>query len=82
MYHVYILYSEKCNRFYIGYSADVQARLARHNAGMVAATKNCRPYHLMKFKSFDTEVDARKEVLRIKKQKSSIYIESLLKGNW
>ncbi|MGZ8517882.1 MAG: GIY-YIG nuclease family protein, partial [Chitinophagaceae bacterium] len=35
MYFVYILYSEKCNRYYIGYSADVFARLERHNAGMV-----------------------------------------------
>ncbi len=41
MYSVYILYSEKCGRFYVGYSADVSARLERHNAGKVAATRNC-----------------------------------------
>jgi len=40
MFWVYILFSDKCKKFYIGYSADVEARLLRHNAGMVNATKN------------------------------------------
>lgn len=44
MFFVYILWSEKCNRFYIGYTADLEARLLRHNSGLVTATKNCRPY--------------------------------------
>jgi putative endonuclease len=82
MYSVYILYSEKCYRFYIGYSADVEARLIRHNDGLVAATKNCRPYSICATKQFSTELEARKEELRIKKQKSRIYIESLISGNW
>jgi predicted GIY-YIG superfamily endonuclease len=46
MYYVYILFSEKCNRYYVGYSADTQARLTRHNAGMVKASKNRIPYRL------------------------------------
>ena len=33
MYFVYILYSDKCNRHYIAYSKDLQARLDRHNLG-------------------------------------------------
>ena len=82
MYYVYILYSEKCKRYYVGFSADVNARLIRHNSGMVAATKNCRPYTICAVKEFFSEVEARKEELRIKKQKSRIYIESLIKGNW
>ena len=82
MYFVYILFSEKCNRFYIGYNADIEARLIRHNKGMVIATKNCRPYRVCTFKPFPSELDARKEELRIKKQKSRIYIESLIAGNW
>ncbi|MBK7290003.1 MAG: GIY-YIG nuclease family protein [Chitinophagaceae bacterium] len=82
MHYVYILYSEKCNRYYIGYSADVDARLIRHNSGMVTATRNCRPYKICATKSFPDESQARKEELRIKKQKSRIYLESLIKGNW
>jgi len=82
MFCVYILFSEKCNRYYIGYSADIQARLIRHNAGMVKATKNCIPYRLCASKEFGSELEARREELRIKKQKSRTYIEWLLAGNW
>ena len=82
MYYVYILYSPKCDRYYVGYCADIAARLQRHNAGMVTATHNCRPYILQGNKSFQTETEARKEEARIKKQKSRKYIEWLLEGNW
>jgi len=50
--------------------------------GIVPATKNCIPYKLCAFKQFETEAGARREELRIKKQKSRIYIESLIAGNW
>jgi putative endonuclease len=82
MFYVYILYSEKCDRYYVGFSADVPARLNRHNAGMVKATRNCIPNKICASKQFQTELEARREELRIKKQKSRKYIEWLLKGNW
>ena len=82
MYFVYILYSEKCDRYYIGYSENVLMRLERHNAGKVTATKNCRSYILKASKEFNSEIDARREELRIKKQKSRKYIEWLIAGNW
>ena len=82
MYYVYILYSEKCKRYYIGYSENIQARLIRHNEGLVTATRNCRPYILKAFKSFDIELEARREELRLKKQKSKKYLEWLIGGNW
>ena len=74
MYWVYILYFEKCDRYYIGYCVDVLVRLERHNAGMVTATRNCRPYIIKATKSIATEPEARKEELRLKKQKSRKYL--------
>jgi putative endonuclease len=82
MYFVYILYSEKCNRYYIGYCEDLEARLNRHNRGMVTATKNCRPYFIKANKTFQTEIEARREELRLKKAKSRNYLEWLIQGNW
>ncbi len=82
MYFVYILFSQKCNRYYVGYATDVELRLERYNRGMVAATKNCRPYILKASKSFITETEARKEESRIKKQKNRIYLEKVINGNW
>ena len=82
-YYVYLLYSEKCDRYYIGYSADPGLRLqSRHNMGYVKATKNCRPYILMKTKPFDTESDAMAEERRLKRMKSRKYLEQLIEGNW
>jgi putative endonuclease len=68
--------------YYIGYTSDITARLTRHNAGKVTATKNCRPYVIKATKFFDTEIEARKEELRLEKMKSRIYLESLIGGNW
>ncbi len=82
-YFVYILFSIKCNRYYIGYSANPILRLAeRHNAGKVKATKNCMPYQLIKMKEFDSELDAIQEERRIKKMKSRKYIEQLIHNEW
>ena|SRR5688572_30797320 len=82
MHFVYLLYSEKCDRYYIGFCIDVEERLRRHNAGMVAATKNCKPYQIKAIKSFPTKIEARREELRLKKQKSRKYLEWLVNGNW
>jgi len=82
MYFVYILYSSKCDRHYIGYCEDIALRLERHNSGMVTATRNCRPYILKASKTFETQLEARREEFRLKKQKSRKYLEGLIAGNW
>jgi len=82
MHFVYILYSKKCDRYYIGFCSDIDERLRRHNLGMVTATKNCRPYEIKATKAFPTMRDARKEELRLKKQKSRKYLEWIINGNW
>src|SRR5258706_513713 len=75
MYCVYILYSTKCDRYYIGYCENIQTRLVRLNEGTVAAIKNCKPYVLKMSKIFNTQLEARREELRIKRMKSRKYIE-------
>jgi len=82
-FYVYILFSIKCNRYYIGYSQDPEKRLSeRHNQGKVIATKNCKPYILKGFKKFESEQEAIHEERRLKKMKSSKYLEILLAGKW
>ncbi|MBK7099139.1 MAG: GIY-YIG nuclease family protein [Sphingobacteriales bacterium] len=82
MFWLYILFSEKCKKFYVGYSVDVDARLLRHNSGMVNATKNCRPYIFKAKKTFPSQKEAMQEESRIKNKKSSKYIQWLIEGNW
>ena len=83
MFYVYILYSEKLDRFYVGYSENPELRLLeRHNMGRVKATKNGIPYILKAKKSFPTGLEAIREERRIKSMKSRKYILELLAGNW
>ena len=83
MYYTYILYSEKIDRFYFGYSSNPEKRLTeKHNKGYVKATKPGAPYRLMAKKQFSTELEARQEELRLKKKKSRKYLEWILEGNW
>ena len=80
MFFVYILYSEKLKRYYVGFSENPQKRLQeRHNEGGVKATANGIPYILQATKKFRTKHEVRKEELKIKKMKSRIYIEQLIK---
>ncbi len=43
---VYIIFSEKFDRFYIGQTNDLHGRIERHNAGYVESTKSFRPWAL------------------------------------
>jgi len=47
MLFVYILYSEKGNRYYIGQTSDVEARLHRHNSGYEKSTSPYMPWKLL-----------------------------------
>ena len=45
-FFVYILYSEKFDRFYIGQTQDFENRLKRHNSGTEKATAPYLPWIL------------------------------------
>lgn len=47
IYFVYILYSNKDKKLYVGCTTNVYNRLERHNKGYVPATKYRRPFSLI-----------------------------------
>lgn len=51
-YTVYILYSEKDERLYVGCTHDLEQRLIRHHSGRVRSTKHRRPLRLIHSESF------------------------------
>ncbi len=77
MYYTYILKSNKNGRYYIGYTADINGRLSRHNSGVVAATKNFRPWVLFYNEKYDSENEAVRREKQIKSWKSRKAIEKL-----
>jgi putative endonuclease len=72
---VYILFSEKRSRFYVGQTANIVERLKRHNQGRVPSTKTGVPWELV----LQIEVLNRSEALilerKIKKRGAKRYID-------
>ena len=68
-YYVYILKSLKDNKYYIGSSLNVEARLAFHNAGLQRSTKNRTPFILVFSEEHQNKEDALKREKQIKNTK-------------
>jgi len=75
---VYVLQSLKNGRYYIGYSGNVERRLAEHNAGEVRATRYGLPWRLAHTEVCQDAREARKREYYLKSQKSRRYIEGLI----
>ncbi len=77
MYYAYILKSLKNNKYYIGYSSDVNRRLAEHNKGKSKYSSRYKPWAIYYFERFKREEDAMKREKQIKSWKSRKMIENL-----
>ena len=78
MPYIYILYSSKLNKYYVGACSDLERRLYEHNIGHSKFTSTGIPWVLKYSESFETLQEAKKRELMIKKMKSRKYIESLI----
>lgn len=59
MHYVYVLLSKKDDKLYVGYSNDLIARIRKHNAGKVLATKSRLPLKLVYYEARLDEQEAR-----------------------
>jgi putative endonuclease len=66
MYYVYILRSKKDKLFYTGSTKDLRRRFAQHNHGQVISTKLRRPFEIIYYEAYKSEVDARKREHNLK----------------
>jgi predicted GIY-YIG superfamily endonuclease len=55
MRYVYILQSLGSDRYYVGVTSDLSARLAKHNAGEVAHTSKYVPWAIKTYIAFADE---------------------------
>ena len=59
MQYVYILRSlAEPERHYVGTTADLKARLVKHNAGAVSHTSKYAPWRIKTYLAFDDEAQA------------------------
>ncbi len=75
---MYIIYSEKIDRYYTGVTEDLPWRLERHNDGWGRHTKRGIPWKVVYEEKFVTKSDALKREREIKSRKRRSYIEYLL----
>jgi putative endonuclease len=78
MYKLYILYSHKIDKYYIGYSYDVDQRLRKHNNASKGFTKTGRPWILAYTEEHETKQEAAARERQIKNRKNRSLLEDLL----
>ncbi|UKN01215.1 GIY-YIG nuclease family protein [Paracrocinitomix mangrovi] len=73
-FYVYILYSEKFDKFYIGQTNNLSNRLKRHNEGQVLSTKHYNPWQIAWF----CEKESRSESMILEKKLKNLNRKRLL----
>jgi len=69
-YFLYVLWSERARRFYIGISDDPRRRLEQHNRGTHRSwTARYRPWVLVHQERYENYHSARRNELLLKRQK-------------
>jgi putative endonuclease len=79
-YFVYVLKSEKDNKFYTGYSRDIELRFEQHQKGLVKSTKDRRPLILIYFEACLNQQDALHSEKYLKTHYGKMFIGNRLKS--
>lgn len=81
MHFIYVLYSKKLKKYYVGETHDVTLRLSQHNQGFYeknSFTKKGQPWELVFKLKCKTKKQAQKIEKHIKKMKSKRYIQNFI----
>ena len=81
MFSVYVLRSEKRNRYYIGHAQNLDVRLSQHNSGKVRAAKYGIPWQIVYHEKYSTRSEAFCREQEIKRYKGGILFKKLI-GTW
>lgn len=79
MWTVYILYSKKDNKLYVGCTKSLEKRLKAHNSGTVISTKDRRPLILIHEEKFESKAEAFKRERFLKSLWSGRFKKKILK---
>ena len=78
MYTLYILYSKKLDRYYVGYTNDLPRRLGEHNRTKGKYTDIGFPWILVYTECYEIKKAAMDREKYIKSRKSRIFILELI----
>lgn len=80
MYYIYVLQSEKDDKFYAGFTKDLKLRFDQHNKGLVKSTKDRRPLRLIYYEACLSQDDATKREKYLKSFHGKMFIKKRLKS--
>ncbi|MDA3859887.1 MAG: GIY-YIG nuclease family protein [Melioribacteraceae bacterium] len=78
-YYTYVLQSLKDNKFYVGYTKNLENRIEEHNNGKVSSTKERRPLELVYSESCLNQNDALRREKYLKTAYGKQYIKNRIK---
>ena len=78
MFVVYILYSKSFDRYYVGYTNDLERRISEHNRKKGKFTDAGIPWVVVYFELYKTKKEAMAREKLIKSRKSKTFILELL----
>ncbi len=78
MFYTYILYSKNIDKFYVGYSSNLEERICKHNNKHKGFTNQTQDWEIVFSKAFQTKIEAQSCEKKIKSWKSRKMIESLI----
>ena len=78
MFIVYILFSSSIDKYYVGYTNDLERRLTEHNRKKGKYTDGGIPWRLVHQEEYESKSEAMNREKFIKSQKSRQYILSII----
>jgi putative endonuclease len=78
MYTLYILHSKSVDRYYVGFTNNIERRLAEHNRVKGKYTDAGIPWNLVYSESFSSKKEAMAREIFIKSKKSKKFICALI----
>ncbi|MBK7378460.1 MAG: GIY-YIG nuclease family protein [Ignavibacteriales bacterium] len=74
IFYTYIIESLKNHNWYIGHTHNIHRRLVEHNSGQNKSTMNIAPWELIFLMNFDTNVEANRFEIKLKKIRNKDFI--------
>lgn len=82
MYTVYIIYSYKLDKYYIGFTSDISDRLLKHNRKSKGFSNLGRPWKLVLSESFENKKLAMEREKQLKSWKNRERLETLIQAGF
>ena len=80
MFYVYVLHSDKDNKFYTGYTSDLKKRICEHNSGISRSTSFRQPMKLVYYEACLNRKDAMRRERYLKTTWGKRYIKNRIKS--